>query len=133
MPLQRQLGYFTGALVVVASMIGSGVFYLPQIILQITQSGSIFMLVFVVGGIIAITGSLCYAEMATMFPDDGGEYQYLKKTFGLLPAFLTGWISLLVGFSASITGSALVLKLYFVPLMDLALGKENIFHNNVFM
>ncbi|HMX56014.1 MAG TPA: amino acid permease [Leptospiraceae bacterium] len=133
MALQRQLGFITGALVVVASMVGSGVFYLPQIILGLTQNGWVFMLTFLVGGLIAITGSLSYAEMATMFPDDGGEYQYLKKTFGFLPAFLTGWISLLVGFTASITGSALVLKMYFVPLMDQMLGAENIFHNALFM
>lgn len=133
MGLQRQLGFFTGALVVVASMVGSGVFWLPQIILGMTQGGWMFMTVFAIGGLIAITGSLSYAELATMFPDDGGEYQYLKKTFGLLPAFLTGWISLLVGFTASITGSALVLKMYLVPLTDLFLGKENIFHNTIFI
>lgn len=133
MALQRQLGFFTGALVVVASMVGSGVFWLPQIILGMTQSATVFMVIFAIGGLIAITGSLSYAELATMFPDDGGEYQYLKKTFGLLPAFLTGWISLLVGFTASITGSALVLKMYLVPLTDLFLGKENIFHNAVFI
>ncbi len=133
MPLTRQLGFFTGALVIVASMVGSGVFYLPQIILGLTQSGWIFLLVFVIGGIIAITGSLSYAELATMYPDDGGEYQYLKKTFGFLPAFLTGWISLLVGFTASITGSALVMKLYLVPLTDLAFGPGNIFHNGLFI
>ncbi len=133
MALQRQLGFATGALVVVASMVGSGVFYLPQIILALTQNGFVFILTFVVGGIIAITGSLSYAELATMYPDDGGEYQYLKKTFGLLPAFLTGWISLLVGFTASITGSALVLKMYLVPLMDQFLGAENIFHNTIFV
>ena len=80
MALQRQLGFITGALVVVASMVGSGVFYLPQIILGLTQNGWVFMLTFLVGGLIAITGSLSYAEMATMFPDDGGDYQYLKKT-----------------------------------------------------
>jgi len=132
MPLKREFGFLTGAFIIIASMIGSGIFYLPSFILQEVGSGYGLILVFVLGGIIAITGSLSYSELASMIPEDGGEYQFLKKIFGHLPAFLTGWISLLVGFTASIAASAVTLEHYFIPLIDTLVGKDNLFHNEYF-
>lgn len=130
MPLKRELGFFTAALVIVASMIGGGIFYLPQSIMNLSPSGWEYILLFVIGGAIAITGSMSYAELATIIPEDGGEYQFLKKIFGHLPAFLTGWISLLVGFTASIAMAGLTLQYYLIPFLDVVLGtKEHWLHN----
>jgi APA family basic amino acid/polyamine antiporter len=110
--LKRQLGLPTAILVVVASMIGTGIFITTGTVLKMTHNSFLIMILWVVGGIVAITGSLCYAELATIWPDVGGEYVYLKKTFGLLPSFLTGWISLVVGFSAPVATSSLSLVKY---------------------
>ncbi|TAL33746.1 MAG: amino acid permease [Spirochaetes bacterium] len=112
MELKRQLGVFTGILIIVADMIGTGIFMNTGFVLGMTGSALTVLVLWVLGGIAAITGSLCYAELATMWPDVGGEYTYLKKTFGFLPAFLTGWVSLFVGFSAPVATAALVLVQY---------------------
>jgi APA family basic amino acid/polyamine antiporter len=110
--LKRQLGLTTAILVVVASMIGTGIFITTGTVLKMTHNSFLILILWVVGGIVAITGSLCYAELATIWPDVGGEYVYLKNTFGFLPSFLTGWISLVVGFSAPVATSSLSLVKY---------------------
>lgn len=110
--LERQLGLPTAILVVVASMIGTGIFITTGTVLQMTQDALIIMILWIVGGIVALTGTLCYAELATMWPDVGGEYIYLRNTFGFLPSFLTGWISLVVGFTASVATSSISLVKY---------------------
>ncbi len=107
--MKRQVGLMTAVLIIVADMIGSGIFILPGIVLNNVPQTNLVILLWLIGGIVAISGSLCYAELATMWPDAGGEYVYLRNTFGLLPSFLTGWISLFVGFTASIAGTTLVL------------------------
>ncbi len=112
MELKRQLGLMTGILVIVADMIGTGIFMTTGTILGMTQDALVVLVLWGIGGLVAITGSLCYAELAAIWPDVGGEYVYLKKIYGFLPAFLTGWISLTVGFSAPVAASSLLLVRY---------------------
>ncbi|MBN2431250.1 MAG: amino acid permease [Acidobacteria bacterium] len=112
MGLQRQLGVFTATMVVVASMIGTGIFLTTGIVLEMAHNALLVMILWVVAGLVALTGALSYAELATMWPEAGGEYVYLKKTFGYLPSFLTGWISLMVGFSAPVALSAIAFVEY---------------------
>ncbi len=112
MELKRQLGLYTGILVIIADMIGTGIFMTTGNILGMTQSALIVILLWILGGIVALCGALSYSELATMWPDAGGEYVYLKKIFGDLPAFLTGWVSLLVGFTAPVATSSMLLVQY---------------------
>jgi len=105
--LKRQIGLSTAVLIIIADVIGTGIFITTGEALGITGSALSVIVLFGVGGIIALTGSLCYAELATMWPDDGGEYIYLKKVYGLLPSFLTGWISMFIGFSLAAAMSAI--------------------------
>ncbi len=112
MELKRQLGLFTGVMVIIADMIGTGIFMTTGNILGITQSALIVLMLWIVGGVVALCGALSYSELATMWPDAGGEYVYLKKIFGNLPAFLTGWVSLLVGFTAPVATSSMLLVQY---------------------
>jgi len=110
--LQRQLGLPTAILVVVASMIGTGIFITTGELLAMTHNALIILVLWIVALVVAITGSLCYAELAAMWPDVGGEYVYLKKTFGLLPSFLTGWISLVIGFTACVAITSITVAEY---------------------
>ena len=107
MELKRQLGLTTAILIIIADVIGTGIFMTTGQVLEMTGNALSVLILFGVGGLMADTGSLCYAELSTMWPDDGGEYIYLKKTYGLLPSFLTGWISLLIGFSLAAAMSAI--------------------------
>jgi APA family basic amino acid/polyamine antiporter len=99
-------------MVVVASMIGTGIFLTTGIVLEMTRNALLVLILWGVAGLVALTGALSYAELATMWPEAGGEYVYLKKTFGYLPSFLTGWISLMVGFSAPVALSSIAFVEY---------------------
>ncbi len=111
MELKRQFGLFTCVLIVIADMIGTGIFMTTGNVLGMTGNALAVLALWAVGGLVAITGSLCYAELSSMWPDVGGEYVYLKNIYGYLPAFLSGWISLVVGFSAPVaTGSILTVE-----------------------
>lgn len=112
MELKRQLGLASAILIIIADVIGTGIFVTTGSILGMTQNASAVIILWTLGGLTAITGSLCYAELAAMWPDDGGEYLYLKKIYGFLPAFLTGWISITVGFTASVAAASLTLVWY---------------------
>jgi APA family basic amino acid/polyamine antiporter len=122
--LKRQLGLITGILIIVADMIGTGIFMTTGNILGMTNNALLVLVLWGIGGIVAICGSLSYAELSTIWPDVGGEYVYLKNIFGYLPAFLTGWISLTVGFSAPVATSSLLLIQYFDKFLHIIYGNN---------
>ncbi|MBU4276978.1 MAG: amino acid permease [Proteobacteria bacterium] len=104
--LRRSLGPYSAAMVIVANMVGTGIFTAGGFILAQTGSPSLFMLCWLAGGIIALAGALSYAELGARYPQAGGEYVFLRQSFGPLWGFLSGWISLVVGFSAPIAAAA---------------------------
>lgn len=112
MELKRRLGLFTAVCIIVGDMIGTGIFGTTGFALADMGSATLVLGLWVLGGIVAISGALSYAELASIWPEVGGEYIYLKNIFGRLPAFMTGWVSLFVGFSAAVAVSALVLTGY---------------------
>ncbi len=114
----------TATLVVLACMIGTGIFITTGTVLEISGNSLEVLLLWGLGGVVALTGSLCYAELATMWPHVGGEYIYLRNSFNLLPSFLTGWISLVVGFSASVAISAITFVEYMNQFVQSFLGPQ---------
>ncbi|MCJ2082809.1 APC family permease [Methylobacterium sp. J-090] len=92
----------TATSIVVADMIGVGVF--TSLGFQVTdiQSGFSLLLLWFVGGIVALCGAFCYAELATMFPRSSGEYNFLTRMYGPAVGFMAGWLSATVGFSAPV-------------------------------
>lgn len=116
--LERRLGPFDAAAIVISNVIGGGIFFVPVIIAQMAPHGGAMLLVWVIGGALAFAGAMAYAELAAMRPKAGGEYVYLRDAFGPLAAFLTGWTSFVAGFSGAIAASAVALADYvgrFVP------------------
>jgi len=108
--LTRQLGFLTAAFTVVGSMIGSGVFRTSNELFFDARLGpNTILILWAFGGIVALAGALSYSELAAAYPEAGGEFAYLNRIFGKLPAFLTGFISLTVGFSAPIAFTSLVI------------------------
>lgn len=116
--LTRQLGVWTATFVVMASMIGSGIFGNTGIIQSAVGDPYMVLALWALGGIVALSGALCYAELSTLMPHAGGEYVYLKNIFGLLPSFLTGWVSFAVAFSAPAASAALLSADYLKPAVD---------------
>lgn len=83
-------------LLVTGSIIGAGVFFTPNDVAQVVQSPGAMIAVWLIGGLIALTGSLTYAELGGLFPQAGGVYVFLREAYGGLPAFLYGWVVMLV-------------------------------------
>src|SRR5512135_1576554 len=86
--LDRQLGVWTATFALIASMIGAGIFGLTGLVQGVVGEPLMVIALWAVGGLVALSGALCYAELSTLMPHAGGEYTYLKNAFGLLPSFL---------------------------------------------
>ncbi|NDY71102.1 amino acid permease [Desulfobacter hydrogenophilus] len=110
--LKRDIGLASALVLVIANMVGTGVFTTTGFIMAELDSGPALLACWLVGGGFALAGALCYGELGSRFPKAGGEYAYLYQIFGPLPAFLSGWISLIVGFSAPIAAAAIAFSAY---------------------
>jgi amino acid transporter len=97
--------------IVVGSMIGSGIFRVPSATAAQVGTPGGMMLVWVVGGLVALCGALTIAELAALYPRAGGIYVYLNEAYGSLTAFLVGWLFLVIA-PASIGAVALVFAEY---------------------
>lgn len=120
----RRLGLFSGTLLVVGGIIGSGVFLNPAVVAQRVGTGPYTMLAWGLGAVIAILGAFIFAELGARAPSAGGGYAYLRDAFGPLPAFLYGWALLLAIASGATAAVAVTFANYAVPLLGLAAGSE---------
>jgi APA family basic amino acid/polyamine antiporter len=103
----------TGIALVVANMIGTGAFTSLGFQLKDLQNPTIILILWVLGGVIALSGAFSYAEIGTYITRSGGEYAFLTKLFHPLVGYLSGWISITVGFAAPIALSAMAFVAYF--------------------
>ena len=110
--LKREIGLFSASTLVVANMIGTGIFTTSGFVLQEVGSNALLLLGWLVGGGFALCGALCYGELGARYSKAGGEYVYLREAFGKPVAFLSGWVSLIVGFSAPIAAGAIAFSTY---------------------
>ncbi len=94
--LPRRLGLWSAVAVLVGSTIGSGIFRTPASIAQRVDDVPLYLLAWVIGGLVSVCGALTYSELAAMFPRSGGIYVFIREGFGPLPAFLFGWAELLI-------------------------------------
>ncbi len=93
----------------VGIVIGAGIFSFPSLVAGNTSSATMFLLVWILGGLVSLVGALCYAELASAFPSAGGDYTFLKRAFGDKLAFLFAWARM----SIIQTGSAAILAFIF--------------------
>jgi basic amino acid/polyamine antiporter, APA family len=94
--LQRQLGLDVATALVVGEVIGVGIFLTPAKMAHSLGSPFLLLVVWLIMGAVAIAGALCFGALAARFPEAGGSYAYLRHLYGRRPAFLYGWLSLLV-------------------------------------
>ncbi len=87
-PLKRVLGPVSAVSIVVGSIIGVGIFLTPGGVVKATESGSLAMVAWIIGGVIAMLGALCFAELGTMYTRSGGQYAILRDSYGPLGGFL---------------------------------------------
>jgi basic amino acid/polyamine antiporter, APA family len=114
-------------LLFIGSVIGSGIFLTPGLILkQVHGSVGLAMLVWVVGGVMSLLGALTYAELAASNPEAGGLYCFIRDGFGRLPAFLYGWCLFLVISSATIAALARAFSRYLAEVIPLSTFQSNL-------
>lgn len=121
--LVRVLGAPSAAAVMIGLMVGSGIFRVPSPVAAAVDSVPAIALLWVLGGLLALFGSLCVAELACMYPEAGGVYVFLREAYGPLAGFLYGWTRLLLLVPASVGAISLIFAAYlgaFVPLDETA-------------
>lgn len=94
-------------------MIGTGVFTSLGFQLLEIQSGFVLLMLWAVGGVLALCGALCYAELGAALPRSGGEYNFLTQIYHPMAGFISGWVSATVGFAAPTALAALTFGSYF--------------------
>ena len=107
MATERRLGAVHAAALVVASMVGTGVFTVTGSLLASLPSAALVLAAWAIAGVLALCGAAVYAELGTMMPRVGGEYVYVSRAFGPAAGFLSGWVALIVGFAAPTAVGAL--------------------------
>ncbi len=115
----KKIGLIAGATIMIANMIGVGVYTSLGYQLLGIQSTSAILLLWSLGGLVALCGALTYAELAVVFPRSGGEYNFLSKIYHPAVGFLSGWVSITVGFAAPMAASAMAFGDYFQNILEI--------------
>jgi len=136
--LKRDLGLWAALAIVVGTVIGSGIFRVPQAMILNVGTVPLVFLVWIVGGFLSLAGALTYAELAAAMPGAGGEYVYLTEAYGPLWGFLYSWTQMFVAKSGSIATLATAFFEYtahFIPQFEVVwftLGPFGVKYGQVF-
>ena len=115
--VRRVAGLATAFAVIVSNMVGTGVFTSLGFQVAETRTGFALLALWAVGGLVALAGALCYAELGAALPQSGGEYVYLGRAYSPFLGFLGGWVSVTVGFAAPIALAALTFGRYLAAVV----------------
>lgn len=118
--LKKRIGLYGLIMVAVGSCIGSGIFRTPSEVALLLPAQGYVILVWLLGGFMALTGALTFAELGANFPGSGGIYVFLRMAYGDLPAFLFGWAYLVIVTTGSLAALSLVFADYFCNLFVLS-------------
>lgn len=111
--LKKNLGFFVSTSIVIGTVIGSGIFMKPGIVLASTGNSTMAILAWIIGGIITLASGLTIAEVSVKIPKTGGLYAYLEEVYGKLWGFLCGWVQTII-YGPAVIGA---LGLYFGSLL----------------
>ncbi|MFO7880569.1 MAG: APC family permease [Bacteroidota bacterium] len=114
-----KIGLTAAMAVVVANMVGTGVF--TSLGFQVTDitDGFSLLLLWALGGVLALFGAFAYGELGAALPRNGGEYNFLTRIYHPLPGFLAGWVSIFIGFAAPIAAAALAMGDYSLGMLGI--------------
>src|SRR6201984_1736524 len=115
---RRTIGFVTASSIVIANIIGTGIFTSLGFQLADIQSGFPLLMLWLIGGIAALCGALCYGELSAALPRSGGEYHFLPVVYHPALGFMPGFVSATVGFAAPVALAAMAFGKYFRSVFD---------------
>jgi basic amino acid/polyamine antiporter, APA family len=121
------LSHWDAVAIIVGIVIGVGIFRLPSLVAANVDSGSLFLLLWVAGGVVSLMGALVYAELASSFPNAGGEYYFITRAYGSSSGFLFAWARLAVMQTGAIALVAFVFGDYASELLSLGPYSSSIY------
>src|SRR5690554_1435542 len=113
--------------IIVGIVVGAGIFRTPSLVAANTGSWEMFLLVWVLGGVVSLIGALCYAELSTTFPNTGGDYHFLMRAFGRRFAFLFAWARMSIIQTGSIALLAYIVGDYTAQLFPIGIHSSAIY------
>jgi APA family basic amino acid/polyamine antiporter len=113
---RRVVGTPAGVAIVISTMVGTGIFTTTGLMAGMGAGGGDILLAWLLGGLLAICGALCYGELGANMPESGGEYYYISRLLHPSLGFLSGWVSLIVGFSAPIAAVTIAMHIYIAQI-----------------
>jgi APA family basic amino acid/polyamine antiporter len=125
--LKQKLTLFDMTMIAIGSTIGSGIFLTPSIIAKTLPSAKWIILVWIVGGLLSLSGALTFSELGSMMPKAGGVYVYLSRAYGGLFGFLYGWAYFLIVNTGAIAALAVAFSTYFAYFVPLSPAGIKIF------
>ncbi|WP_253810171.1 APC family permease [Hydrotalea flava] len=116
----KKISVYTAASIVIANMIGTGVFTSVGFQLNAIQNTWSILSLWAIGGVLSLFGAFAYAELGTHYKDSGGDYIYLSRIFHPVLGYLSAWAGLTVGFSAPVALAAMAFTQYLSPVLGFA-------------
>lgn len=120
----RAIGFVGATSIVAGSMLGVGIFLTPHLVAQSVTSSGLFLLLWALGGVLAIAGAVTYAELGAMMPDAGGDYVYLDRAFGPTLSFAAGVVLFVGVFGGSIASMSAAVSQYQLSLLAGLVGLD---------
>jgi APA family basic amino acid/polyamine antiporter len=118
--LKGKFGLYTAISIVVANMIGTGIFTSLGFQVSELRTGFALLFLWLLGGISSLIGAMAYAELGTALPRSGGEYHFLSRIYHPALGFVSGWVSFIVGFAAPTAAAATALSAYLTAAIGLS-------------
>jgi APA family basic amino acid/polyamine antiporter len=116
-PSEPRVGTFTAACLLISNAIGSGIFTTTGFMARDLGDPRVILLLWALGGVLALAGAMAYSELGAAMPRSGGEYVYLRRAYGPLLGFLSGWTSFTMGFGAPIAAAAVAFASFALQLV----------------
>ena len=121
-----KIGVFDATMLVMGGIVGAGIFSNPSVVARMVHSGLLMMVVWAIGGVIALAGAFVYAELAARDPAPGGHYAYMRDAFHPAVAFMFGWAILLVVQTGGIAAVSVIFARYFLAVVPLHLSETTV-------
>ena len=125
--LRREIGLLDATTIVISGIIGGGIFFTPATVAQHLPSSVWIIAAWCAGAVVAFAGALTFAELGSRFPHAGGHYVYIRDAFGGLPAFLYGWMLLLIIATGALASLALAFAGYVSAFIPMSPGEQRLF------